>query len=60
MIKSTKKAGLVVKSSLKSGGIATNHNRPLAQSARKAGLTVKAGLKSGGIATNHCRSMLTA
>ena len=50
MKNSTKKTGLVVKSSLKSGAIATNHG--------KAALKVKSGARAGGIFTNPNRSPL--
>jgi hypothetical protein len=55
MTKSTKKAGLVVKSSVKAGGIGLNHNRSL----KKAGLAVKTSVKVGGIGLNHTRSLLS-
>jgi hypothetical protein len=54
MTKSTKKAGLVVKSSLKSGGVGLNHNRAL----KKTGLTVKSSVKVGGVGLNHSRTLL--
>jgi hypothetical protein len=50
MTKSTKKAGLVVKSSVKAGGININHS--------KAGLVVKSRVKAGGININHCHVLL--
>ena len=52
MTKSTKKSGLVVKSSVKSGGLNINH--------AKVALKVKSGLKSGGLNINHSRSLLAA
>jgi hypothetical protein len=57
MTKSTKKAGLVVKSSVKSGGMSVNHSRPTL-SVKKAGLSVKSSLKSGGMSVNHSRVCL--
>lgn len=66
MKKSTAKAGLVVKSGLKGGQIATNHNRTVsglkmrarvkADGTARAGLIVKSGLKGGVIASNHNRT----
>jgi hypothetical protein len=55
MTKSTKKAGLVVKSSVKSGGMPYNHNRA---ALKKSGLLVKSSVKSGGMPYNHNRSAL--
>jgi hypothetical protein len=57
MTKSTKKAGLVVKSSVKSGGSSINHNRG-ALSSKKSGLVVKSTVKSGGSSINHNRRLL--
>ena len=59
MIKSTKKAGLAVKSSVKSGGTSINHTR-VALSAKKAGLVVKSSVKPGGTSINHSRQLLAA
>jgi len=56
MTKSTKKAGLVVKSSVKAGGFVLNHNRTLA--GKKAGLVVKSTVKAGGFVLNHSRAFL--
>jgi hypothetical protein len=53
------KAGLLVFSGLKAGGIATNHNHQLLK-ARRAGLLVSSGIKAGGIATNHNPQILTS
>jgi hypothetical protein len=51
MTKSTKKSGLVVKSSVKSGGSSINHS--------KVALKVKSGVKSGGSSINHNRQLLS-
>jgi hypothetical protein len=59
MTKSTKKAGLVVKSSVKSGGGSLNHSR-CALRVKKAALIVKSGVKSGGGSLNHNRPLLAA
>jgi hypothetical protein len=50
----SKKSGLVVKSNVKAGGIALNHNRK----ALKSGLMVKSNVKAGGIVLNHNRALL--
>jgi len=55
MTKSTKKAGLVVKSSVKVGGVGVNHNR---QQLKKAGLVVKTAIRVGGVGVNHTRVAL--
>jgi len=57
MTKSTKKAGLVVKSSVKSGGMPYNHSRSQL-SPKKSGLIVKSTVKSGGMPYNHSRQAL--
>jgi hypothetical protein len=48
-----KKTGLRVKSSLKVGIIAANHNRP-----KLGGLRVKSAVKAGGTNLNHSVVML--
>jgi len=45
-----KRTALAVKSGLKGGKIATNHNR--------GALRVRTGLKGGKLATNHSRGVL--
>jgi hypothetical protein len=57
MTKSTKKAGLVVKSAIKAGGISINHSRPL-NPPKKSGLVIKSNVKAGGISINHSRATL--
>jgi hypothetical protein len=54
MTKSTKKSGLVVKSTVKAGGLGFNHNRPRLA----AGLVVKSKVKVGGLGFNHNRTLL--
>ena len=57
MPKTTNKPGLVVKSSLKSGGFSQNHNRR-AVMAKKSGLTVKTGMTAGGFWNNHNATLI--
>ena len=52
MNKSTKNAGLVVKSAVKAGWVGINHNR--------AGLIVKSKIKAGSVGINHNRPTLAA
>jgi len=59
MTKSTKKAGLVVKSSVKSGSGGLNHSRSVL-SAKKSALVVKSSVKSGSGGLNHSRLFLSA
>jgi hypothetical protein len=59
MTKSTKKAGLVVKSSVKTGALGLNHGRSVL-SAKKAGLVVKSSVKTGALGLNHSRRLLAA
>jgi hypothetical protein len=51
MTKSTKKSGLVVKSSVKVGAVPMNHNRGTLS--KKAGLAVKSTVKAGAVPMNH-------
>ena len=59
MTKSTKKPGLVVKSSLKSGAFSQNHNRRVVM-AKKSGLTVKTGMTVGAFSQNHTTTLISS
>jgi len=59
MTNSTKKAGLVIKSSVKAGGFWQNHNRNVA-TAKKSALKVKSNVRAGGFTENHNRAVVSA
>ena len=54
-MKTSKKSGLTVKTSLKAGLVCSNHNRTLQ---KKSGLAVKTSLKAGLVCSNHSRALL--
>ena len=47
VVKGSRKAGVVVKSKVRAGGITENH------SATKAGIVIKSKVRAGGITENH-------
>jgi hypothetical protein len=47
-MKTSTKTGLAIKTSIKAGGLTTNHNR--------SGLAVRSAVKAGGL-TNHNRTL---
>jgi hypothetical protein len=58
MKKTTKKAGLVVKTSIKGGYGGMNHNSACLKATKKAGLVVKTAIRSGYGGMNHNPSVL--
>jgi hypothetical protein len=48
MNSTTKKTGLSIKTSVKAGGLSSNHSRSLA---------VRSSVKAGGLSSNHSRSL---
>jgi hypothetical protein len=47
---STKNTGLAIKTSIKAGGLSSNHNRSL---------KVRSSVKAGGLSSNHNRAVAT-
>ena len=53
----TSNSGLKVKTSIKSGGIMSNHNETLVQPPSK-NLKVKTNVRAGGMAINHNQTLV--
>ena len=49
----TKNSGLKIKTSIKAGGISSNHNQTLVR-----GLKVRTSIKAGGLSANHNETLV--